>query len=311
VIEQPRQRRVRSLDHRARIVATPVLEWAEGRRSGRVLGVATGSVHLAFEPGVVVVTNATRPLMPNGVAIAIDKPDPSLGGVVAHGQRAILDPTGLSAGGLYVHWDDAVAAWEPAITSGRWDCSSVVARAVGVLERLGMARPDSGSPARLTVDVDVPGFAMGDGAVPMVIDALLAALRRRDADRAAFAAAALCGRGEGLTPVGDDVLAAALVTLAAMAPSVGLSSTECRRLTVALAGPALAGPALAGRTTAMSHTLLRLAAQGRTLEPVISVLDLEDQHDWPPALERLLGIGHTTGSTYAYSIGATAWSLAS
>jgi hypothetical protein len=106
--------------------------------------------------------------------------------------------------------------------------------------------------------------------------------------------------------VGDDVLAAALVTLAAMAPSVGLSSTECRRLIAALAAPALAG-----RTTAMSHTLLRLATHGRTLEPVVRVLDLEDQHDWPPSLERLLGIGHTTGSTYAYSIGATAWSLAS
>jgi hypothetical protein len=202
VIEQHRRRGVRSLDLRARVVATPAPERAERQRSGPVLGVAAGSAQLAFEPGVVVVTNATRPLMPKGVAIAIDKPDPSLGGVVAPGQRAILEPTGLSAGGLHVHWDKAVAAWEPAITSGRWDRS-------------------------------------------------------------------LCGRVEGLTPVGDDVLAAALVTLAAMAPSVGPSSTKCRRLM-----SALAAPALAGRPAAASHTLLRLVTQVRTLEPVVRVPDL-------------------------------------
>jgi hypothetical protein len=95
-----------------------------------------------------------------------------------------------------------------------------------------------------------------------------------DPERMAEIARGLIGRGPGLTPEGDDAVAATAAVLAA-------------------AGRRLALPDdLRTRTTALSATLLELAAQGAIAEPFHAVLD-------GAPLARLTRLGHTTGRAYA------------
>jgi hypothetical protein len=97
-----------------------------------------------------------------------------------------------------------------------------------------------------------------------------------DPERMAEIARGLIGRGPGLTPEGDDAVA---VTAAIVAADGGNPA-------------ALLPDDLRTRTTALSATLLELAAQGMIAEPFHAVL-----HGAP--LERLTRLGHTTGRTYA------------
>jgi uncharacterized protein DUF2877 len=92
--------------------------------------------------------------------------------------------------------------------------------------------------------------------------------------------AELIGRGPGLTPEGDDVVAGMAGVLAAAE----------RHDDVA----ALLGADLRRRTTALSATLLELAARGMGPEPLQAVLAGR-----PGALDRLLAMGHTSGRAYA------------
>jgi len=92
--------------------------------------------------------------------------------------------------------------------------------------------------------------------------------------------AELIGRGPGLTPEGDDVVAG-------LAAVLGAAS---RHDEVA----ALLGADLRRRTTALSATLLELAAQGMGPEPLQAVLAGR-----PGALDRLFSMGHTSGRAYA------------
>jgi hypothetical protein len=92
--------------------------------------------------------------------------------------------------------------------------------------------------------------------------------------------AELIGRGPGLTPEGDDVVAGMAGVLAAAG----------RHDEVA----ALLGTDLRRRTTALSATLLELAAQGLGPEPLQAVLAGDAS-----ALSRLVSLGHTSGRAYA------------
>jgi hypothetical protein len=95
-------------------------------------------------------------------------------------------------------------------------------------------------------------------------------------DRALMAeiALGLIGRGPGLTPEGDDAVAATAAVLAAAGRRLPLPGD------------------LRARTTALSATLLELAAQGMIAEPFHAVLN-------GAPLDRLTRLGHTTGRTYA------------
>jgi hypothetical protein len=73
----------------------------------------------------------------------------------------------------------------------------------------------------------------------------------------------LLGRGRGLTPEGDDILAGAAVGLRALGPAAGLD----RAAVDALVGP-LCPADVRERTNALSATLLRLAVAGAAPEPV-------------------------------------------
>jgi Protein of unknown function (DUF2877) len=139
---------------------------------------------------------------------------------------------------------------------------------------------------------DLPAFCARGAAV---LDALGA--RRAEpaalggADRAAARAAALAlvGRGRGLTPEGDDVLVGACVALVAAG----------RRRRAA----ALLPSRLRERTTALSATLLELAAAGAGAEPLHALLDLRSER-WRDALARLERLGASSGR--AMALGAAA-----
>jgi hypothetical protein len=92
--------------------------------------------------------------------------------------------------------------------------------------------------------------------------------------------AELIGRGPGLTPEGDDVVAG----------MAGVLAAASRHDEVA----ALLGHDLRRRTTALSATLLELAARGMGPEPLQAVLAGR-----AGALDRLLAMGHTSGRAYA------------
>jgi Protein of unknown function (DUF2877) len=96
----------------------------------------------------------------------------------------------------------------------------------------------------------------------------------------------LVGRGEGLTPYGDDVLCGALVACrAAEAP-------EAEQLV-----EAVRAVDLDHRTTATSALLLRLATDGWCIDEVAEYLTaLAGGVDISAARARLLGVGHSSGS---------------
>jgi uncharacterized protein DUF2877 len=95
-----------------------------------------------------------------------------------------------------------------------------------------------------------------------------------DPERMGEIARGLIGRGPGLTPEGDDAVAATAAVLAAAGKRLPLPG-DLRR-----------------RTTALSATLLELAAAGLIAEPFHAVLS-------GAPLARLTRLGHTTGRTYA------------
>lgn len=137
---------------------------------------------------------------------------------------------------------------------------------------------------------------------PAELRALAAWLAARAAPpdlRLAAAPARLLGRGPGLTPEGDDVLAGAAVGVRALGPAAGLDADAVEALASSLC-PAGA----AERTTALSATLLRLAAAGAAPEPVRRLL--APAGDREAALADLRRLGASTGSAIAAGIALAA-----
>jgi hypothetical protein len=152
--------------------------------------------------------------------------------------------------------------------------------------------------------VGLPTAADPDGAAGLA--RLFRAVRERDPEPAAGAARELLGRGPGLTPEGDDLLAAVAGTLAVLGPATGWDRPTLTSFLAAVVSPA------PERTTALSATLLELAARGRLAEPAGRLLDLASGAEaaWPAALVRLERLGHGSGRAYAAGIAATAGLLA-
>jgi hypothetical protein len=134
---------------------------------------------------------------------------------------------------------------------------------------------------------------------------LFRAVGERDPEPAAVAVRALVGRGPGLTPEGDDLVAAVAGTLAVLGPAVGPPGPPWEPLLAVLG-------AHPGRTTALSATLLTLALDRRLPEPAGRLLDFgpAGERAWPAALTRLERLGHGSGRAYAAGIAATTSLLA-
>ncbi len=135
------------------------------------------------------------------------------------------------------------------------------------------------------------------GVDPEVDSMLLADAAAAAGEQVATAAARLLGRGPGLTPSGDDLLAGFLVGASAF----GVDTAALRAATALLA------PA---RTTALSAALLWHARRGECIEQLAAVAAVIGGHGLPEqagaALGRLLAVGHTTGRALALGLAAAA-----
>jgi hypothetical protein len=101
---------------------------------------------------------------------------------------------------------------------------------------------------------------------------------------------ALIGRGGGLTPSGDDVLAGYLVAAAAYGVPADPVRHVVRREAVR-------------RTTTLSAALLLHAAQGETIPQVAALLDaLAGARPLGIALADLLAVGHSSGEALASGV---------
>lgn len=183
-------------------------------------------------------------------------------------------PNGVALGpGPESVWDPVVAPVAPG--------PALAARGAAILRALGAAS---------TADV---ADALSDGPLRpprAAVTALFAALATGDAVEQERAARALLGRGPGLTPEGDDLVAGAAVAAAA-------------------AGEPLALPAdLRSLTTPLSATLLELAAAGAAAQPVHALLDLAED-GWRAPLHELAALGASSGRAIALGVGAAAAAL--
>jgi hypothetical protein len=183
-------------------------------------------------------------------------------------------PNGIALGpGPTVVWDPVLPALRPG--------PELAARGAAILRALGAAGP--WAPA-------IRGALRGGGATrppQAAIDALLDALAAEDRAAGGRAALALTGRGAGLTPEGDDLLAG----VCAVAAAAGCPLPLPRDLTE--------------RTTPLSATLLELAAAGAAPRPLHALLDLSERR-WQAALQSLERLGASSGRAIALGVGSAA-----
>jgi hypothetical protein len=144
------------------------------------------------------------------------------------------------------------------------------------------------------------------GPAPAALDGplreLSAALGAADATAARqVARRSLLGRGPGLTPSGDDVLAGLLAGVPLLAEAVGIDRGGPLLVTVADVGPAVV--AASSVTTALSAALLHHAVRGEVSAPAeLLLLALAGQGSLGPALGRLLAVGSTSGQDLALGL---------
>jgi hypothetical protein len=267
-----------------------------GPGPGTVLGSAAGAVYLSVGASVLAVTAARVPLMPNAVSLRRN----SVPGAPA-GTEATVSSGEVRFGDARIDLRGA-RQWSPEVPNNATRAPADVSRrGRGVLRAAGIdAAPEPSALARALarpgIGLAVASSDEGESAVASLLDALVA----RDDDAAAGAARRLLGRGGGLTPEGDDILAGAGAALAAWGRPAGVSDAQGCALRAALAPPDVRA-----RTTALSATLLELAVAGRAAAPLIDVLDLgSDDGSWRAALARLHALGHSTGRAWALGCAA-------
>jgi hypothetical protein len=267
-------RRVAASTRTRHLVAGP-------RRAGTVLGVFPTAVYVGFPAGrsseLAVVETADGLGLPRAATMAATSAEGPLQPVRA-GDDASVGEGHLDLGPLAL---DVVRWWSPraprTVTNPPYDDERLDA-----ITRLVPALPTE---------------------LQDRLDSLVASLCATHASSLAATTKALLGLGDGLTPQGDDMLAGLLVSLHAELATRPLAS----RL-----GDVVASQAPT-RTTTLSAALLRDAADGFAVPPLVDLVDAlhETEHAVPtgrPTTHRtpadvvvpLLAVGHTSGAALAH-----------
>lgn len=287
-----------ALEARARWVSDEVLALSgRGPLRGEVQGRFSEALHVDLEGFVVAVLPEGAPRMPNGLATASGG---AIGKRPRPGAPAVLRRGRLIADRLEIAWDaERPPRWDARVPrGGRVRSGPLRGRAEAILGTHA-AGPGPGelaaaAMARIGADREI-GRPSG-----ALLAELLATVRSGDPDAASRASRRLVGRGPGLTPIGDDMLAAAALTVAALDPGRRGAGSRSEWLSALLPAD------LHERTTAVSATLLELAVRGRGIAPAHPLLAPEPLAGLRLAehLDRMRRLGHTTGVTYAAVIAA-------
>jgi hypothetical protein len=238
------------------------------------------ALYLEHDEGLLALETSDGVQLPNGVVLARPSGDRLLGGWRL-GAGGTAGAGWLTVGDLRVR----VVRWRRARPVLRPTSPTDLADGLAAAQRHLVGR--SGSP---------PAWL----ALPMV--EVVRALRTGDAAAATTVARrSLLGRGPGLTPSGDDVLAGLLACVRPLAAAATFRSHRVQDAVTATADAvAAAAPAV---TTALSASLLRHAAASEVAVPVAAVLAaLTGSGALAPALDRLLDVGSTSGRDLALGL---------
>ncbi|HEX6514572.1 MAG TPA: DUF2877 domain-containing protein [Nocardioidaceae bacterium] len=232
---------------------------AGAERPAAVVHVGADAVYLDVDGRCLGIMSATGTAVPCGLRTAL----PAVDVLVPLSREALVGDGRVALGDHDVVPARVVDASVPGLTGRQ------VSRAAGLLPALVADRTEE-------VARELAGEAL-DGLVR--------------ADPAAVTE--LLGRGSGLTPLGDDVLAGWLATAVAAG---ALRTAPATAVAAEVAARAPAG------TTLLSATLLDCAARGEVLPQYRRLLlDLADPREPSPAaaLDALVAVGHTSGAGLA------------
>jgi hypothetical protein len=242
------------------LVGHTAAEVIAGGCTGRVMAVSRRAVYLSLPPGVLVVVDGAT------------EPGPLHAHVDALEACTVGDPVRTDRGGLWIagrRIGGAPDLWRAPPLPAPADLATAAGTLRAVLEHS-------------------PDLDLGGGAGPAAGDVLSATLRERGLESAA---AGLVGRGVGLTPAGDDVLAGLLLVARSAAGPAG----QTRLLRIASRAA----------TNAVARAYLASAAQGSSLAALHDLIDAGAARDAPraqAARARLARVGHTSGLDLAYGV---------
>ena len=248
--------------------------FSAGVTNASVLGLSSRAVWLSAGGDVAVVTTRDATRLPNGVEIAATSGTRLLESV-AYGASVAVGPDWIHFEGLHV---DLVRWWDP-------------------LPALPHTTTDDLGVAIVGLPHSVPGVDLGP---------LGSALAGSSSNDLVDASLALLGRGPGLTPEGDDVLAGALAATRSFATALGSSPAPAM---LDAAEGALIDVATR-RTTMFSAALIRCALRGEVAAPAGAFIRaLAGRGDVGANHRALLRVGHTSGPALAAGIALGAHSL--